>query len=174
MPTRTSPTRARRTPLPRTTALSPEQPTRVLQQFRIVFNAVKTHFQQVERRVGVGGAQVWALSVIQERPGIGVNDLSVALNVRQPTASNLVRSLAQQELIEVRREGPDRRAVQLHTTTAGRKVLRRSPGPFNGVLPEALATLDGESLAQLEKHLDVLITHLGADDRAAKTPLAQL
>ena len=147
---------------------------RVLQQFRIVFNAVKTHFQQVERRSGVGGAQIWALSLIRDRPGIGVGDLAIALNVRQPTASNLVRNLAQQELIEVRREGPDCRAVQLHATTEGRKVLRRTPGPFAGVLPEALATLDDESLEQLEKHLGVLIKHLGADERAATKPLAQL
>jgi MarR family transcriptional regulator, organic hydroperoxide resistance regulator len=146
----------------------------VLQQFRIVFNAVKTHFQQVERRSGVGGAQIWALSLIRDRPGIGVNALAIALNVRQPTASNLVRNLAQRELIEVRREGPDRRSVQLHATTEGRKVLRRTPGPFAGVLPDALATLNEESLEQLEKHLGVLIKHLGADERAATKPLAQL
>ena len=46
--------------------------TRVLRQFRVVFNAVKTHFRQVEREAGVGGAQLWALSVIDRRPGIGV------------------------------------------------------------------------------------------------------
>ncbi|HWJ96252.1 MAG TPA: MarR family transcriptional regulator, partial [Telluria sp.] len=46
--------------------------TRVLRQFRIVFNAVKTHFRQVEREAGVGGAQLWALSVIERTPGIGV------------------------------------------------------------------------------------------------------
>ena len=39
---------------------------RVLQQFRQIFNAVKTHFQQVEKKVGVGGAQVWALAVMKE------------------------------------------------------------------------------------------------------------
>ena len=41
-----------------------------LRRFRRVFNAVKTHFQQVEKRAGVGGAQLWALSVIGARPGI--------------------------------------------------------------------------------------------------------
>ena len=35
----------------------------VLRQFRQVFNAVKSHFQQVEKTVGMGGAQVWALSI---------------------------------------------------------------------------------------------------------------
>ena len=153
---------------------SAEPSSRVLRQFRIVFNAVKAHFQQVERKAGVGGAQVWALAVIRDRPGLGVNDLAAALDVRQPTASNLVKALAQHGLIEVRREGPDRRAVQLHLLKEGRRVLRRAPGPFTGVLPQALASLDAETLARLEADLDKLIGVLGADQRAATIPLAQL
>jgi DNA-binding MarR family transcriptional regulator len=159
---------------PSSTAAATATPARVLQQFRIVFNAVKAHFQQVERQAGVGGAQVWALSVIRERPGIGVNDLAAALNIRQPTASNLVKTLAQQTLIEVRREGSDRRAVQLHTTAQARKVLRRVPGPFTGVLPEALAALDPQTLHRLEADLGELIGRLDIDEAAGKIPLAQL
>jgi hypothetical protein len=53
----------------RADAASSTQPsTRVLRQFRVVFNSVKTHFRQVEREAGLGGAQLWALSVIQRRP----------------------------------------------------------------------------------------------------------
>lgn len=148
--------------------------TRVLQQFRVVFNAVKTHFQQVERKAGVGGAQVWALSVIRDRPGLGVNDLAAALSVRQPTASNLVKSLAEQGLVEARREGADRRSVQLHILPPGRAVLRRAPGPFAGVLPDALAGLDVDTLLRLEQDLSVLIQKLGADEKARGIPLANL
>jgi DNA-binding MarR family transcriptional regulator len=155
-------------------AANAEAQVKVLQQFRIVFNAVKTHFQQVERQAGVGGAQVWALSIIRDRPGIGVNGLAAALNVRQPTASNLVRNLALQSMIDVRREGSDRRAVQLHATTAGRRMLKRSPGPFAGVLPQALAALDAQALLRLETDLAALIRLLDADESAATIPLAQL
>ncbi|MDH4061638.1 MAG: MarR family winged helix-turn-helix transcriptional regulator [Aquincola sp.] len=146
----------------------------MLKQFRIVFNAVKAHFQQVERRAGVGGAQVWALSIVRDQAGLGVNELARALSVRQPTASNLVKSLVQQGLIEARREGADRRAVQLYILPAGRSVLRRVPGPFAGVLPEALASLDPATLQRLEADLDALIKVLGADERAGTIPLAQL
>jgi DNA-binding MarR family transcriptional regulator len=155
-------------------AIEGDPAARVLQQFRIVFNAVKAHFQQVERRAGMGGAQVWALSIVRDRQGLGVNDLAAAMSVRQPTASNLVKSLAQQGLIEVRREGPDRRAVQLHILPDGRRLLRRAPGPFAGVLPEALASLDEAALLRLESDLAQVIKALKTDDRAAGIPLAQL
>ena len=57
---------------PSTELPDPDSATRVLRQFRIVFNSVKTHFRQVEQAAGLGGAQVWALSVIRDQPGIGV------------------------------------------------------------------------------------------------------
>ncbi len=147
---------------------------RVLRQFRVVFNSVKTHFQQTERRAGLGGAQVWALSVIRERPDLGVNDLARALDVKQPTASNLVRALVEQALVEAQRDEKDRRAVCLRLTPAGRAVLRKAPGPFAGVLPEALRALDPRTLQRLERDLAALIAVLGADERAARTPLSQM
>lgn len=155
-------------------ATEPDAPARVLRQFRRVFNSVKTHFQQVEKKAGVGGAQVWALHVIDARPGIGVNGLAQAIDVRQPTASNLVRALVEQGLVEVRREGPDRRAVQLHLLPAGSKVLKRAPGPYSGVLPQALAALDPATLARLERDLGKLIAELGADERGERIPLAEM
>ena len=147
---------------------------RVLRQFRIVFNAVKAHFQQVERESGLGGAQVWALAVIRERPGLGINELATALSVRQPTASNLVKGLVQLELVEARREGSDKRMVQLYLRPAARSLLRRAPGPSRGVLPEALARLPAERLARMEDDLSALVAALGADRRAASLPLAPL
>jgi DNA-binding MarR family transcriptional regulator len=171
---------------PKTASKSPLSPTasnalseadgavRVLRQFRLVFNTVKTHFQQMEKRAGLGGAQVWALSVVRDRPGIGVNDLARALDVRQPTASNLVKALAEQDLIEVRKDERDGRAVMLHLRPTGARLLRRAPGPFTGVLPEALASLDPATLERLELDLAALIKVLGADERGANIPLSQM
>lgn len=147
--------------------------TQVLRQFRLVFNAIKTHFQQVEKQAGVGGAQVWALSVIRDRPGIGVNELARAMDVRQPTASNLVRTLVEQDLAEVRKDSRDRRAVQLHIRPGGMRVLKRAPGPFSGVLPQALANLDRETLDRLETDLAKLIAGLDADAAGARIPLGE-
>lgn len=148
--------------------------TRVLRQFRLVFNVVKSHFRQVEKKVGIGGAQVWALHVVHQRPGIGVHDLARAMDVRQPTASNLVKSLVEQGMLQVRKDGPDRRAVQLHVLPSGLDVLQRAPGPFTGVLPQALAGMDTATLARLEQDLGALINLLGADERGAGIPLAQM
>lgn len=151
-----------------------EAAIRVLRQFRQIFNAVKTHFQRVEKKVGLGGAQLWALGVIRDRPDIGMGELGKALNIHQSTASNLVKSLVERDLVVAAKTGSDRRAVSLRLLPEGAKLLKRSPGPFTGVLPEALAALDAESLERLEADLARLIDVLHADERGGNIPLGNL
>ena len=153
---------------------SEDTATQVLRQFRQVFNAVKKHFQQVEKKAGLGGAQVWALSTVRDQPGIGVSELARAMDIHQSTASNLVKSLIEREMLAAVREGPDRRAVQLRLLPAGARVLRKAPEPFSGVLPEALRRLDDRSLRRLHKDLDRLLAELGADEQAKQALMADL
>lgn len=169
MPTRKTPA----TPRTRSRApAAPEPAVRVLRQFRRVFNAIKTHFRQVEKDVGLGGAQVWALSLIAQSPGIGVGLLAREMDIHQSTASNLVRALIELGYVAAHKGGEDRRAVQLTVQPAGAKVLKRAPAPFAGLLPGALRSLDAATLARLEKDLDKLIAILHADRRGAHIPLA--
>lgn len=152
----------------------PDQAALVLRQFRVVFNAVRTHFQQVEKKVGIGGAQVWALSVIRQTPGAGVNGLAQAMNIHQSTASNLVRQLARRGLVRVDKSAIDRRSVHLHLEAAGEALLLASPGPYAGVLPDALQKLPADTLVQLQHNLGEVIRALAADESAAGIPLADL
>jgi len=173
MPAKRRPTKTPTTQPPRDPNAT-ELQVRVLRRFRLVFNAVKSHFQQVEKKAGVGGAQLWALSVIRENPGIGVNSLAAAMDVHQTTASNLVKALVTTKMIVAEKNGPDRRAVQLRILLKGSRVLGKAPGPFTGVLPEALATLDTKTLGRIDHDLALLIATLHADERAAGIPLAQM
>jgi DNA-binding MarR family transcriptional regulator len=147
--------------------------TLVLRRFRLVFNAVRTHFQRVEKKAGIGGAQLWALSIISSSAGLGVNGLARAMDVHQSTASNLLKTLIERELIVAAKDGPDRRAVQLRVLPAGARVLKRAPAPFSGVLPQALARLDTKTLKRLDADLAKLIAALDADERAANIPLGR-
>lgn len=163
-----------RTPAATAKPLESPKATQVLRQFLSIFNAVKSHFQQVEKHAGIGGAQVWALSTIQAQPGIGMNALASALDIHQTTASNLVKALLQLELVRAEKNGPDKRAVQLFVQPKARGVLKKVPGPFSGLLPTALAALDAPTLMRLEEDLGQLLALLQTNDKAAQTPLAKL
>jgi DNA-binding MarR family transcriptional regulator len=164
----------RKTPRKKPAAGATNDPAaQVLRRFRLVFNAVKSHFRAVETKAGISGAQLWALSVVQAHPGIGVGELARAMDIHQSTASNLLRTLLEKKLVVAERGGEDRRAVQLQATARGAKVLAKAPGPFSGVLPQALERLDKRTLARMDRDLATLIEELGVDDRAAGIPLGE-
>ncbi len=172
MPTSKSPLPHAATAVADATELPPA--ARVLRQFRIVFNAVKTHFRQVEKASGLGGAQIWTLSVIGSRPGIGMSELARTMDIHQSTASNLAKALLERNMITTEKGDQDRRAICLYLTPEGDKALQSAPTPFSGVLPDALASLDDDTLQRLEQDLSVLIAVLATDESGANTPLADL
>jgi DNA-binding MarR family transcriptional regulator len=165
-------------------AKQPARPTRkartraeasvfVLRKLRLVFNTIKGHFREVERKAGVAGAQVWALSVVRDHPGVGVKELASAMDIHQSTASNLLKPLIERGMVVAARAQADRRALQLKITARGAAVLRKAPAPVTGVLPDALARLDLDTLLRLDRDLAGLVAALHADRRGAKVPLGQ-
>jgi len=72
------------------------------------------------------------------------------------------------------KQGADRRAVQLNLLPAGAKVLRNAPGPFAGLLPDALRALSPETLARLNEDLGQLIVRIAADEAGASIPLSDI
>jgi DNA-binding MarR family transcriptional regulator len=149
-------------------------PAKVLRRFRVVFNAVRAHFRQAEKEVGLGGAQIWALAVIKAHPGIGMGGVASHMEIHQSTASNLIKALLRKELISLTKAADDRRNVCLKILPAGSRLLKKAPGPFEGVLPQALGEMNPQTLQRLDRDLGELITLLNTDESAAQTPLAQL
>lgn len=147
----------------------------VLAQFRIVFKAVRRHYGEVRNRSGISGAQLWALSLIAERPGVKVGELAAALAIHASTASNLVRDLKALALVEGRRHGTDQRTVNLNATAKGLQILKRAPKPLIGVLQHSLSELPMSDLGMLHLHLSKLIKAMKPRDaKAARTPLSDL
>jgi len=149
-------------------------PAKVLRRFRVVFNAVRTHFRDIERHVGLGGAQVWALSLIKESPGISIGGIAMGMDIHQSTASNLIKTLLQKELVELKKGVEDKRSVNLRILPAGSKLLQKVTGPFEGVLPQALSELHADTLKRLDHDLQELTVLLKADESAAEIPLADI
>src|SRR5204862_7148288 len=109
----------------------------VLEQFRIIVKSIKRHYQDVERRAHLKGAQLWALAQVAGNPAATVGDLARALAIHQSTASNLLRALEREGLVMRERKSTDQRQVRLFATKKGRKLLKGAPRPLIGVLQQA-------------------------------------
>jgi len=144
----------------------------VLRKFRIVFGAVRQHYQAVERACGVSGAQAWALASVAESPGLRVKALAETLAIHQSTASNLIDKMERNGLIRRERSTTDLRVVHLHLTPLGEDTLARAPRPFTGALSHALVQMSADQLARLDEDLGQLIAGMDRVDRkAADQPL---
>ena len=152
-----------------------EQMLEVLAQFRGVFKTVRRHYQKVQLKTHVSGAQRWALAHIANAPGCTVGSLARELAIHQSTASNLLNPLSDLGLIVRRREAADQRMVSLNVTGEGKKVLKRAPRPLIGVLQQGLLELPGRELASLGELLESLIASMHLDDMSAGSmPLSDI
>jgi DNA-binding MarR family transcriptional regulator len=148
----------------------------VLEQFRIIVKSIKGHYQDVERRAHLKGAQLWALSQVAGSPGAKVGDLARALAIHQSTASNLLRALEQQGLVMRERHSRDQRQVRLFATKKGRKLLKGAPRPLIGVLQQALSELPAARLRALHAELARVIALMRRKAIAAarELPLSEM
>lgn len=152
-----------------------EKMLEVLKQFRVLLRTIKRHYQWVEQKCGVSGAQLWAMAEIAVSPGLKVSDLAQHLAIHISTASNMLRRLEELHLIARKRIGTDQRVVQLHLTQKGRDILRRAPRPFVGVLQQALLELRPSRLESLHRYLGEVIRVMKIKDtKAQTTPLADM
>ncbi len=155
-------------------ALDADPAVQALRRFRQIFASVRTHFRQVEQRSGAGAAQLRALSLLRERPGLRISELALAMDIHQSTASNLVRTLVERRLVSSARSEADARVQHLQLLPAGEKVLQRVQGHYIGVLPQALQSLPPRVLLRLNADLDLVLAAMQADGADARSPLASL
>ena len=149
--------------------------TEALRQFRLIFGAVRQHYQAVEKACGISGAQIWAMAALRQHPGMKVSELAQALSIHASTASNLLDKIEKAGFIRRERNSADQRVVRLYLTEAGEKALEKAPQPLTGILTHALGQLPDEALARLNQDLAALIAQMGATDTGdAQKPLSEL
>jgi len=69
--------------------------------------------------------QYRALVVVGSRPGVSVGDLAAALDIHPTTATRMCDRLVAKRLLRRGQAPGDRRAVELHVSAAGRRLLQR-------------------------------------------------
>jgi MarR family transcriptional regulator, organic hydroperoxide resistance regulator len=136
---------------------APSPALEALQKLRIVIRAAQRHSLWVEKQCGVNGAQLWIMQELADTPGLRVGQITARLAIAQTTTSNLLEGLVRKGYVVKTRDPGDARVVKLALSDAGLALLDAAPKPARGLLPEALAKLDGADLASLNAGLQGLL-----------------
>ena len=145
---------------------------RALLAARALVDRMRGLYRELEQLTGAPIGLHRALNVIGAAPGIQASRLAQALGMQRPAVSQLLRGMVARGWIERRRGEPDQRAVQIHLTASGRRMLKVTVGRAIGILQRAVATLDDADVERLAESLPRLLQHLPETDGRyrAKTP----
>ena len=136
---------------------------------------MRQHFREIEQTCGVTVSQLWIMQEISATAGIGISELAEKLAIHQSTCSLLVDKLVVRKLVIKERNKLDRRRVGLRLTIDAIKLLKKSPGPAEGILPEALRALPAGTIRSLDSSLAKVIEQLEIkDEKLAERPLSEL
>ena len=147
----------------------------VLKKFRVIYGSVRQHFREIEQTCGVTGSQLWIMQEISATPGVGISELAEKLSIHQSTCSLLVDKLVVRKLVIKQRGKQDKRRVGLRLTVEAAKLLKKSPGPAEEILPEALGALPAGIIKSLHSSLAKVIEQLEMkDEKLADRPVSDL
>ena len=120
-----------------------------------------------DQSMGIGPAQLSALSVLVFGAPRSLKELADAEQVRPPTMSRIVTGLVRAGLVR-RKETDDKRRLRLEATAKGTKILQEGRRRRVELLAQSLQTLTGSELHEastLAQFMQKLISQLQASQR---------
>ena len=114
-----------------------------LDSMRRIVRALGISARTAERSIGITGAQLLVLRMLDAHPAQSLNALAALTFTHQSTVSVVVDRLVSRGFVSRSRSDTDGRRVVLALTAAGRRVLRHAPPPtqmrlitaINGLAP---------------------------------------
>lgn len=117
------------------------------------------------RKHRITGQQLGALRIVALSPGISLSELSERLFLHISSVSGIIDRLETRGYVARERNGEDRRVVHLNVTTAGRRVIRRTPLAGMGLLIHTIDRLPVGQRRDILKGLNLLLRVMKIDGR---------
>jgi DNA-binding MarR family transcriptional regulator len=135
-----------------------------LDALRRIVQVLRASSRDIERRVGLSSAQLFALHQLSGAPGASVNDLAARTFTHQSSVSVVIQRLVKRRLVAKETAPGDRRRVELRLTDSGRALVRRSPEPMQDRLIAGISGLSHTERHTLTRALNEIASTMGHDD----------
>jgi DNA-binding MarR family transcriptional regulator len=109
-----------------------------------------------DREIGIGPAQLSALSVLVFGGPKSLAELAEAEQVKAPTMSRIVAGLLREKLVRRRTDEQDRRAVVIQATEKGIRIMQEGRRHRVEALAAAVLGLPQNKIAQLREAAQVM------------------
>ena len=143
---------------------------RALLAARALVDRMRSLYRELEQVTGAPITLHRALVVIGNDPGLPASRLATQLGMQRPAVSQMLKNMEFRGWIERRRNADDQRAVQIHCTSIGRRVLQATSGRAVVTLQRAVCNLRDEHLDYLATGVEKLLEELPDPSTSGKPP----
>ncbi len=120
----------------------------IMQLLRRIFKAIRQYSEEVLKKFGAAGPQLWALRTLHNHGPLSMGELSDRMYLHISTISGIIDRLENKDYVKRRRDHLDRRVVKISLTSKGRKLVQKAPEAAQGRLLYGL-----ESLSKRQVHI---------------------
>ena len=136
----------------------------IINNLRRVFQAINDYSRTAEKRTGLTGPQLWAITLLSSTSTLRVSDLARLMYLHSATVVGIVDRLESKGLVSRTRSTEDRRSIELHLTEMGQNIASQAPEVAKLLLTKGLDTLTDEQFQQVGEGIKLLVHLLGAED----------
>lgn len=137
--------------------------THAMDGLRRLVRVLRLSAGQVERDVGLSGAQLFVLQQVDRNGPSSINQLAERTHTHQSSVSVVVTRLIERGLVMRTPCAQDRRRAEVTLTVAGQAVLRDAPDVAQTRLIHGLTRLSDADRAALVRGLDAWVKAIGAE-----------
>ncbi len=121
----------------------------IMQSLRRIFKAIQDYFQEISKKYGITGPQLWALKTVAANGSLSLGELSKKMYLHPSTISGVVDRLEKKGFVVRDRGQEDRRVVKVQLTPRGKKIVARAPNPIQGKMIYGLNRLKKRELTSI-------------------------
>lgn len=140
--------------------------TAVLDGLRRIVRVLRESSREAESKLGVSGAQLFALKALSEARQLSLSELAERTRTHQSSVSVVVKRLVRSKLVARKASPEDARQLELSLTPKGRALLKRAPNAAQDRLILAVEALPRGERQALGRVLAHLSQAMGAADTA--------
>lgn len=135
-----------------------------MQSLRRIFKTVQDYSQEVYKKFGVTGPQLWALKTISENGSLSLGELSKKMYLHPSTVTGVVDRLEKKGYVVRNRVEKDRRVIKVQLTPKGEGLVGKAPNPVQGKMIYGLRKLKKDELNSIYDSIRKLVKVMEAQN----------
>ncbi len=136
----------------------------IMQSLRRIFKAIQDYFQEISKKYGITGPQLWALKTVAANGSLSLGELSKKMYLHPSTISGVVDRLEKKGFVVRDRGKEDRRVVKVQLTPRGKRIVARAPNPIQGKMIYGLNRMRKKELTSIYEAVKELVEIVEAQD----------